>query len=192
VSDQAGKNEKVSDTVKGSHRPVGSADCGVPSVCRSLTNHHGQFVVQCRTFLNSLSSFAAKFLPRNPFATLELPGGRGCSKSGVFCPFLGDFCFFPASSPCNLFHSNTLHSKCVLRKFFGPWTAFVLPPPLHSNQKLKIMNLNPALQAERACVLGAPVAARCNARRVEIFFTRLNSHVAATGLGGTVAPQVLS
>jgi len=31
------------------------------------------------------------------------------------------------------------------------------------------MNLNPALQTERACVLGAPVAARGNARRVEIF-----------------------
>jgi hypothetical protein len=31
------------------------------------------------------------------------------------------------------------------------------------------MNLNPALRTERACVPGAPGAARGNARRVEIF-----------------------
>src|SRR5579859_3790368 len=78
-------------------------------------------------------------------------------------------CQNPASLPRNPFPFSTLQSKCVLRNFFGPWTAFVPPPPLRLNQKLKIMNLNPAPQPERACVLGAPGAARCDARRVEIF-----------------------
>jgi|SRR5579859_451663 len=42
-------------------------------------------------------------------------------------------------------------------------------PRYPQTKKLKIMNLNPASQTERACVLTAPGAARCNARRVEIF-----------------------
>jgi hypothetical protein len=46
---------------------------------------------------------------------------------------------------------------------FCPTSAATLKP------KTQKMNLNPALQTERACVLGAPVAARGNARRVGIF-----------------------
>ena len=63
--------------------------------------------------------------------------GAFCLISTRFVAFSLDFGLLRPSSPRNVFFHNIFHSKFDIRNFSAPWTAFVPPPPLHSNQKTK-------------------------------------------------------
>jgi hypothetical protein len=56
---------------------------------------------------------------------------------GAFCRTFRRISAFCNFLPRNPFAMSAIQTKCVLSNFSGPWTAFVPPPPLPSNQKLK-------------------------------------------------------
>src|SRR5579859_3356554 len=72
-----------------------------------------------------------EILPCHPFSSPKLPSVGGSSKSGVFCPVLGDFCFSKLPRPATTSLPTPSNQNASSETFLGPWTAFVPPSPLH-------------------------------------------------------------